>query len=97
MAVISNRIISIYNKKTSIRLTSKEWEAINYICKKENIPRKILFELIDLNRNEARCLTASIRLFVLIYYKNAIQNKYSQQLSQNGFVSPIFETIKEIA
>lgn len=32
MASLSNRVISIYNRKTSMRLAPAEWEAIDTIC-----------------------------------------------------------------
>lgn len=37
MASLSNRVISIYNRKTSMRLAPAEWEAIDTICRRENI------------------------------------------------------------
>ena len=52
MASLSNRVISIYNRKTSMRLAPAEWEAIDTICRRENIKRKKLFELIDANKDE---------------------------------------------
>lgn len=68
MASLSNRVISIYNRKTSMRLAPAEWEAIDTICRRENIKRKKLFELIDANKDEKMGLTSSVRLFSLIYY-----------------------------
>lgn len=52
MASLSNRVISIYNRKTSMRLAPAEWEAIDTICRRENIKRKKLFELIDANKDK---------------------------------------------
>ena len=52
MASLSNRVISIYNRKSSMRLAPAEWEAIDTICRRENIKRKKLFELIDANKDE---------------------------------------------
>lgn len=95
MALLSNRVISIYNRKTSIRLAPIEWSALEYICHEEKIPRKLLFELIDLNRDEQTNLTAAIRLFILIYYKKAISE--STELRQtNTFFNPVYEAIKDI-
>lgn len=62
MASLSNRVISIYNRKTSMRLAPAEWEAIDTICRRENIKRKKLFELIDANKDEKMGLTSSVRL-----------------------------------
>ncbi len=95
MALLSNRVISIYNRKTSIRLAPIEWSALEYICNEEKIPRKLLFELIDLNRNEQTNLTAAIRLFVLTYYKNAATEPEQNQIV-GSFYNPIYEAIKDI-
>lgn len=96
MASISSRVVSIYNRKTSMRLAPAEWKAIELICQRENIPRKILFELIDLNRDEKFGLTSSIRLFVIIYYKNAMLKKPQAKPNDDTFVNPVFEAIKGI-
>ena len=94
MASLSNRVVSIYDKKTSMRLAAAEWEAIDTICKRENIKRKNLFELIALNKDKKLGLTSSIRLFSIIYYKNSIDNKF--HALDTEFYSPIFEAIKGI-
>lgn len=93
MASLSNRVISIYNRKTSMRLAQAEWDAINTICKRENIKRKKLFELIDTNRDKRLGLTSSVRLFSIIYYQNSALNK---KQNSNTFYSPIFEAIRGI-
>jgi predicted DNA-binding ribbon-helix-helix protein len=95
MTAIANRIIQIYQRRTSMRLTSIEWEAILEICKKEHIPRKMLFELIYLNHDDKMSLTASIRLFTIIYYKNLYSNPPNTKGSDDT-LNPIFETIKKI-
>lgn len=93
MASLSNRVISIYNRKTSMRLAPAEWEAIDTICRRENIKRKKLFELIDANKDEKMGLTSSVRLFYLIYYRKSF---LSQMTSDSSRSSPIFEAIKGI-
>jgi len=96
MAAISNRVVTIYNRKTSIRLTPAEWEAIDNICERESIPRKMLFELISFNKDEKMGITASIRLFMIIYYKKALQINKQTSICDDVFVSPVFEAIKGI-
>ncbi len=100
MAALSNRAITIYNRKTSMRLAPAEWDAIDYICKKENISRKNLFELIEFNHDEKIDLTASVRLFTIIYYKNMLaelEHPHQQNTDTCEFYNPIFEAIKKIA
>ena len=93
MASLSNRVISIYNRKTSMRLAPAEWEAIDTICRRENIKRKKLFELIDANKDEKMGLTSSVRLFSLIYYRKSFLRQMTSYASRS---SPIFEAIKGI-
>lgn len=95
MALLSNRVIAIYNRKTSIRLAPCEWKALNSICEDEKVPRKLLFELIDLNRNEQLNLTAAIRLFMLIYYKNDL-SEHPEKNQEDSFFNPVYEAIKAI-
>lgn len=89
------RNISIFRKHTSMRLTATEWEAINTLCQRERIPRKTLFELIDMNRDERMSLAGAIRLFTIIYYKNLYLG-ISSTTNSNDFSNPIFEAIKAI-
>lgn len=96
MAAISNRVVTIYNHKTSIRLAPAEWNAINSICERERIPRKMLFELIAFNKDEKLGIASSIRLFMIIYYKNALQTKEQSSMKDGVFVSPVFDAIKGI-
>lgn len=91
MASLSNRVISIYNRKTSMRLAPAEWEAIDTICRRENIKRKKLFELIDANKDEKMGLTSSVRLF--LYYRKSFLSQMTSDASRS---SPIFEAIKGI-
>ena len=47
MTKLANRIININKRKTSMRLCSKEWEALDDICKREGINRNRLIEMIE--------------------------------------------------
>ena len=48
MTKLANRVISIFDRKTSMRLAMPEWTAVDDICRRENIKRKHLFEIIDI-------------------------------------------------
>ena len=94
MAKLTSKVIIFENKKTSLRLAEEEWDALSFICQKENIKRNNLLELINSTKNKEITLTNSIRLFSIIYYKNSIDNK--TQFVDSEFYSPIFEAIKGI-
>ena len=98
MSLFANRVISIHQHKTSVRLSPPEWRAFETICVKENIPRKILLELIELNKSEKLNLTSSIRLFTINYYKNFLTNpqKTTYIEEKDLLVSPVLEAIKAI-
>jgi len=76
-----NRVISIYDKKTSMRLTDMEWRILDEICLCEKLKRKILLEKISCQHNNCLKLTPAVRLFSLLYLYSRCQNR-------NEVVSP---------
>ena len=97
MSIKTCRVISIHQKRTSVRLSAIEWEIFEKICQKEQIKRKMLLELIDLNRDDKFSLTSSIRLFCILYQNTCIKDKLEKKQTTNEFFySPIFEAIKGI-
>ena len=70
MITLKNKILLINNRRTSMRLCSEEWNALSYICKKENIHRNVLIENIDSIKTDDVGLTSLTRLFLLLYYQN---------------------------
>lgn len=67
MAILTSKVIFLSDKKTSMRLAAAEWEAIDIICKRENIKRNSLLEMINRSRNKKMGLTCAVRLFSLVY------------------------------
>lgn len=63
-----NKIISVFDKKTSMRLTNTEWHIIDEICYNEKLKRKLLLEKIMKHHNSCLGLTPAVRLFSLTYY-----------------------------
>ncbi len=87
MAEVITKVIIVSDKRTSIKLIYDEWEAIEDICKIENIKRNYLLEQIDLFKNENLSLSCAIRLFILTYFHH---------LSNNNPLSAIFTAIETI-
>ena len=85
MTKLTNRVISIFDRKTSMRLASPEWTAVDDICKHEHIKRKKLFEMIAANKDPKLGFTCSVRLFVITYMHNLFKenNKYMLQNNKN--------------
>ncbi len=97
MTKLTNRVISIFDRKTSMRLANPEWLAIDDICHREHIKRKKLFELIAANKDPKIGFTCSVRLFAITYMHSLIseQNLYksSQLKTVNSDFSNILNTI----
>ena len=84
MAFLRNKVITLYDRKTSMRLANAEWQIIDHICYAEKIKRKNLLELIDQNRNQELGLTAAVRLFALQYLDSLAQkNTIGYAISAN--------------
>jgi len=98
MAELINRVICIDNKKTSMRLATAEWSALEFICTRENIKRNQLLELIDSHKNNKMGLTNAVRLFSIVYLHHLFAEKQhpSYNLSKSEPITPIFYAIKGI-
>ena len=71
MIKLMNKIIMINNRRTSMRLCVKEWDALYEICKIEKISKNHLIELIEANKSQILGLTYSTRLFLMSYFREA--------------------------
>lgn len=67
MVVLMSKVVSVYDRKTSMRLTDIEWRILDKICYREKVRRKFLLEMIDSNRPQKLGFTSSVRLFALLY------------------------------
>ncbi len=85
-----NKVISVFDKKTCMRLTNTEWKIIDEICYREKLKRKTLFEKIKDNHNSCLGMTPAIRLFSLSYY-------YLKSKPQpHKYADSVEETLKEL-
>ena len=67
MIILMSRVVTLHNKKTSMRLTNVEWNIFAQVCKCEKIKRKTLLELICDSHCAELNLTSAVRLFMLLY------------------------------
>lgn len=72
---LTNKILNVNNRRTSMRLCGKEWSAIDSICTKEHLNRNQLISMIENSKNQNLGLSYSTRLFALLYYQSAAANK----------------------
>lgn len=94
MTKLANRVISVFDRKTSMRLAVPEWIAVDDICKREHIKRKKLFELISDNKDPKLGFTCSVRLFAITYMHNLLSNYAPKTKAANSDYKNIFNTIK---
>lgn len=91
MTTLKNRVISIYDRKTSMRLALEEWNAFDDICRREGLKRKKLLEIIETNKPAEIGLTCSVRLFTLAY-----MHKFAKLAGFNASTSRSDKTIFQV-
>lgn len=94
MTKLTNRVISVYNRKTSMRLADPEWSAVHNICEREQIKRKKLFEILESNKDPKLGFTCSVRLFTITYFNALMEGYYPKSKTTKGEYKNIFNTIK---
>lgn len=90
MTKLINKIILINNRRTSMRLCLKEWDALYEVCKIEKISKNHLIEMIEANKSELLGLTYSTRLFLVTYFREAASeegHKKAGHGQMNNFLS----------
>ena len=93
----SNRVIYIYEKKTSMCLDDAEWDALDSMCATENTNRNELLSLVSTFKDADVGLTTATRILTQSYHYHAsmIQLK-KNSLKNNSITSPLFAAIQDI-
>lgn len=63
--------ITVLGRRTSVRLEPEMWVALHDIAKRERCSIHEICSLINLRKRGDSSLTASIRVFMMLYYKAA--------------------------
>jgi predicted DNA-binding ribbon-helix-helix protein len=66
-----SRNVTVLGKRTSIRLEAQMWSAMKEIAEREHCSIHELCSLIAMRRKQGLSLTASIRIFLMLYFKAA--------------------------
>ena len=82
MTKLTNKIITIHERRTSMRLCRKEWCALEEVCSREQMNRNELLSMIEDNKNNRLGLAYATRLFLLLYYKS-IANHTKRKIVPN--------------
>jgi predicted DNA-binding ribbon-helix-helix protein len=70
MGSLITRNVVLNGRRTSLRLEGAIWDALEEIAEREGCSVNALCAHVDTNRDE-RTLTASIRVYVLRYFREA--------------------------
>lgn len=63
--------IFLNDRRTSIRLEPEMWQALHEIAAREKTNIHAICSLVNLCKRKKSTLTASIRVFIMLYYKSA--------------------------
>ncbi len=68
-AGLLSKNITIFGRRTSIRLEREMWKALHDIAKRENCSIHDICSLVSIRKDSGSSLTAAIRVFIMLYYK----------------------------
>ncbi|MBP2232858.1 ribbon-helix-helix domain-containing protein [Azospirillum agricola] len=72
--VLVCRNVKVNGRRTSLRMEPYIWDSLKEICERERLGLNEICTQIDQRRQEGN-LTASIRVFIVSYYRTAIGNR----------------------
>lgn len=77
--------ITIFGRRTSVRLEPEMWNALRDISNRENCSIHDICSLIHIRKNPATSLTAAIRVFMMLYYRAASTSDGHQKAGHGNF------------
>lgn len=80
-----SRNITVDGHRTSIRLEAQMWTALKDIAERESCSIHDICGLISSRRSADMTLTASIRIFLMLYYKAAATEDGHAKAGHGGF------------
>lgn len=83
-SALVSRNITVLGKRTSIRLETQMWTAIKEIAEREHCSVHELCSLIAMRRKAGLSLTASIRIFLMLYFKAACTEEGHAKAGHGG-------------
>ncbi len=66
-----SRNVTVSGRRTSLRLEPSMWEALGEVCRREGVSASELCSEIDRKRRRGSSLTAAVRVFLLVYFRQA--------------------------
>ncbi|MDX1485295.1 MAG: ribbon-helix-helix domain-containing protein [Alphaproteobacteria bacterium] len=81
--MLSCRNVNVSGRRTSIRIEEELWAAADDICQREGMTLHELCTLIDQHRGMSG-LTASLRVFLVVYYRLAATAPARSELGRDA-------------
>ncbi len=79
--------VTIFDRRTSIRLEPEMWEALNDIAKRENCSVHDICTLVFVRKKPETSLTAAIRVFLMLYFRAATTEQGHVNAGHGDFLS----------
>ena len=80
MTKLSSKILSVNNRRTSIRRCCQEWKSLDDVSKLEKLHRNKIISLIESHKSDTLGLAYATRLFMMLYYKKLSQRQKAQDI-----------------
>ena len=88
-STLVSKNITVLGKRTSIRLEPEMWRALNEIAEREKCKIHDICSIVALRKNPNSSLTASIRVFVMLYYRAAATEEGHTRAQHGDFMNMI--------
>lgn len=79
--------ITIFDRRTSVRLEPQMWNALNDIAAREECSVHEICSLIDISKRDETSLTAAIRVFLMLYYRAATTEQGHHRAGHGDFMA----------
>ena len=96
MVELISKVITLSKRKTSIRLAEAEWNALDEISRNENVKRNNIIDMINKNKDASIGLTCGIRMFIIVYFNQILENYQQNYSLSTPEKNPILSAIKSI-
>lgn len=80
-----SRNITIFGKRTSIRLEPEMWASLRDMAEREGCSMHDLCSLVSMRKQQKTSLTAAIRVFIMLYYKAASSEEGHRRAGHGSF------------
>lgn len=80
-----SRNITIFGKRTSIRLEPEMWEGLKDVANREQCRVHDVCSLISARKRDQSSLTAAIRVFIMLYFKAAATEDGHKRAGHGNF------------